>query len=116
MFYNYFLRNFSVASIELALGSLLLGFGLVFGTVKWLQSAVNGVETTAGTVMLASLPIILGLQLLLAFIGYDVASTPRRAIHPVLAGRAGSRESVLARLAAAQPAEAGRRPERAAAD
>ena len=41
----------------------------------------TGVPTTAGTVMVAALPIILGVQFVLAFIGHDVASIPRRPLH-----------------------------------
>ena len=37
-----------------------------------------------GTVMLAALPTLAGLQLLLAFVGYDVSNQPRRPIHPDL--------------------------------
>ncbi|MGC8532316.1 MAG: hypothetical protein ACP5M1_09780, partial [Acidiphilium sp.] len=47
------------------------------------------VTTSSGTVMLAALPIILGLQLLLSFIGYDIASVPSRAIFPTLPERVG---------------------------
>jgi hypothetical protein len=42
---------------------------------------------TAGTVMLAGLPLILGVQLLLAFVGYDIQSTPSTALHPRLTRR-----------------------------
>jgi hypothetical protein len=31
--------------------------------------------------MLAALPLLMGLQLLLAFIGYDIASVPKRPFH-----------------------------------
>ena len=31
--------------------------------------------------MLAALPIIMGMQFLLAFVGYDIASVPKRPIH-----------------------------------
>ncbi|HRL98602.1 MAG TPA: hypothetical protein PLE22_04070 [Acidovorax sp.] len=34
--------------------------------------------------MLAALPALVGLQLLLSFISFDVANVPRRAIHPDL--------------------------------
>ena len=34
--------------------------------------------------MLSALPIIIGLQFLIAFIGYDIASVPKDAIHPSL--------------------------------
>lgn len=81
IFYNYFLRDMSLASIELVAGALLLAGGTAFGVHAWLQSMQAGVSTPAGTVMLAALPIILGLQFILAFIGYDIASVPRRALH-----------------------------------
>ena len=35
-----------------------------------------GTLASAGTVMLAALPIIMGLQLLLGFVNYDMASVP----------------------------------------
>ena len=75
--YNYFLRNFSLASLELVLGVVLLVFGVIYGIVHW------GIQTpaTAGTVMTAALPVILGSQLLLAFLNYDIQSEPRTALH-----------------------------------
>lgn len=78
IFYNYYLRDLSLASIELPLGLLMMTFGIVFGGYHWLSSAQGGVPTPAGTVMLAALPVLTGLQLLLAFVGFDVASIPRR--------------------------------------
>mgnify|MGYP006151917887 CR=1 FL=1 len=48
----------------------------------------SGVATPAGTVMLAAVPVILGLQFILAFLGYDIASVPRR---PLWTSRAGAR-------------------------
>lgn len=89
VFYNYYLRDFSVASLELVLGIILLSFGLIFGTIHWIESARAGVETAAGTVMLSALPVLTGLQLLLAFINFDIASTPRRPIHQALSDRTG---------------------------
>jgi glycosyltransferase involved in cell wall biosynthesis len=81
LFYNYYLRNMSLASIELPLGLLLILFGAVFGIGHWLQSAHSEVSTPAGTVMLAALPVIMGVQLVLAFLAYDIASVPRRPLH-----------------------------------
>ena len=84
IFYNYYLRDMSVASIELPLGVFLLAIGTLYGSYNWTVSAASGVATTAGTVMLAALPILAGIQLLLGFIGYDVTAVPTRAIHPNL--------------------------------
>ncbi len=81
IFYNYFLRDLSVASLELVAGLVLVAGGAAFGLDAWLASTRTGVTTAAGTVMLSALPIILGLQFLLAFLGYDIASVPRRPIH-----------------------------------
>ena len=80
VFYNYFLRGFSVASLELLLASLLLTFGATYGIVEWYRSWTSGQFASAGEVMLASLPVILGLQLLLAFLGYDMRTIPDRCI------------------------------------
>lgn len=81
IFYNYYLRDMSLASFELPLGIALLLFGTVYGLSHWISSAHAGVVASSGTVMLAAMPILLGFQLILAFIGYDVSSTPKRPVH-----------------------------------
>lgn len=81
IFYSYYLRDMSLASIELPIGLALLMTGLGIGFSHWLDSLQTGIQTPAGTVMLSALPIILGAQLVLAFIGYDIASSPKRPIH-----------------------------------
>ncbi len=81
IFYNYYLRDVSIASIELPLGLLGVLLGCVLGGYHWIHSASLGVATPAGTVMLATLPLVAGLQLLLAFIHYDIAAVPRRPLH-----------------------------------
>lgn len=81
IFYNYYLRDMSLASIELPLGIALLGFGLVYGGYHWMVSAMAGVPTPAGTVMISALPILIGIEFLLGFVGYDVASVPARPVH-----------------------------------
>ncbi|MEO7478376.1 MAG: glycosyltransferase family 2 protein, partial [Lysobacteraceae bacterium] len=80
IFYNYFLRDMALASIELPAGVALLAFGLVYGSIKWVHSHDSGSLATAGTVMLAALPVIVGLQFILAFLAYDIANVPRRAL------------------------------------
>jgi glycosyltransferase involved in cell wall biosynthesis len=81
LFYNYYLRNMSLASIELPLGVASLLFGSVFGITHWITASRHGLATPAGTVMVAALPIIMGVQLILAFLAYDIASVPRRPLH-----------------------------------
>ena len=85
--YTYFLRGFSVASIELLLGTALLLAGTGFGLWKWAASLESNVAATPGTVMLAALPIILGMQMLLSWLSFDIAGEPRYAVHPLLRDR-----------------------------
>jgi glycosyltransferase involved in cell wall biosynthesis len=81
VFYNYYLRNMSLASIQLPAGVLLFLFGVIYGGLHWLRSAQSDVATPAGTVMMAALPIIMGVQMVMAFLAYDIASVPRRPLH-----------------------------------
>lgn len=84
LFYNYYLRDMSLASIELPLGVALLLMGAIFGGWHWTMSARAGVGTPAGTVMLSALPMLMGLQLVLAFLAYDIAAVPKRPMHKKL--------------------------------
>lgn len=84
LFLNYFLRNFSLASLNLLIGVTLLTFGFTFGLFEWAMNSQREVFASAGTVMLAALPIIIGSQQTLNFIAYDMASTPMQPIHPRL--------------------------------
>ena len=77
IFYSYFLRDFSVASLQLVLGLLMTGFGGFFGIWTWHASLASGRAATTGTVFLAALPIIVGVQLLLSFLDFDSRSLPR---------------------------------------
>jgi hypothetical protein len=79
--YNYYLRDMSLASIELPVGLGLLLFGVGFGAYHWLESSQTGVPAPAGTVMLSALPIIMGVQFVLGFIAYDISSSPKRPLH-----------------------------------
>ncbi len=81
IFYNYYLRDLSLASIELPLGLLLFIFGTSFGLLQWWHAAANELATPAGTVMLSALPTLMGLQLILAFLAYDIGSVPRTPRH-----------------------------------
>lgn len=93
VFYNYFLRNFSIATVNLLVGILFLVGGALFGVWKWAESIRTGVPATAGSVMLSALPVLVGTQLILSFLAYDMALVPDRAVHRYLrraAGKPGS--------------------------
>ena len=76
--FNYFLRDFNAGTLALLFGLLLVASGTVFGLYHWMAGEFSGTEATAGTVMLAALPVILGFQLLLFFLQFDIMSVPKR--------------------------------------
>ncbi len=77
-FLKYFIYDFNMASVYILLGLPMFAFGLVFGTLEWLDSIMHGTAKTAGTIMLAALPIIVSFQMLLQVISIDIGSIPRR--------------------------------------
>ncbi|WP_231907934.1 glycosyltransferase family 2 protein [Cupriavidus sp. USMAHM13] len=81
IFYSYFLRDLSLASIELVVGVLALLFSILFGGYHWMLSTRQEVGTPVGTIMIAALTFLTGLQLILAFFGFDIANIPKRPIH-----------------------------------
>ena len=81
IFYGYYLRNFNIASIEIALGLVLLAFGGWVGVTHWIDGSLRNTPATSGTVMLAALPVLVGIQLVLAFLSYDLQNVPRDVLH-----------------------------------
>ncbi len=78
VFYCYFLREFHIASLNLLLGLGLITFGVAFGLYHWIHGYQLNQLASAGTVMFAALPIILGWQALLSFLAFDVGNVPKR--------------------------------------
>ena len=90
--YGYVLRDLPLESLELMAGLALLLFGVVFGGWHWWLSATTHVAASAGTVMIPTMSVLVGLQLVLAFLAYDIANVPRQplqrllgASHPIIA-------------------------------
>ncbi len=81
IFYNYYLRDLSVASFELPLGAGLLFFGLFFGIKSWIHYTSNAMSAPSGTVMLSAISILMGIQFILAFINFDINSVPKKIRH-----------------------------------
>ncbi len=76
-FYSYFLRVFKAGTIQFVLGLVIGGAGLAFGLARWAESVDTGVPATAGSVMVAALPVLVGVQLWLAALHYDILNIPR---------------------------------------
>jgi dolichol-phosphate mannosyltransferase len=73
---KYYLVDFGAMAALFSLGSILVLFGIVFGAVHWALSAQSGVPATTGTVMLAALPLIVGVQLLLQALLLEISNSP----------------------------------------
>jgi len=84
--YRYFFRDVSLASIQLVAGTALFGFGLVFGLYHWWAAPPDQLVPT-GTIMIAALTFLIGFQLLLSFLNYDISASPREPLHPFLGKR-----------------------------
>jgi len=69
---SYFLYDFNIASIYILFGFPLFFGGVIFGGIKWIQYATEGVPAPTGTVVIPVLLIVLGFQLLLASISFDM--------------------------------------------
>jgi len=75
--YTYYLRDFSMGSIYLFISLISLAFGIIEGSFVWRKSILTGIPATSGTVMLAALPVILGVQTLLSFLQIDINNEPK---------------------------------------
>jgi len=93
-FYRYFLRDVNIGTFFFMAGVLLTGFGMVFGAYHWIDSYQQGHVTSSGTVMLAALPFLLGVQMLLSALLYDVSSVPTSPIHPSLSKLLGDERAI----------------------
>lgn len=80
---QYFVRDFNAASLELVFGLFSTLFGVGYA-MSYLANRVPGQAASAGVVMLAALPVILGAQFLLQAMNFDVLNVPNRPIHPYL--------------------------------
>lgn len=77
---QYFVHDFTVASLYLVVGVVLLAFGTVWSIVHWIQSGATGIPATTGTVMVGVLPVVIGFQLLLHAMALDIQSAPVRPV------------------------------------
>jgi dolichol-phosphate mannosyltransferase len=77
IFYSYFLRDFNAGTLQL-LGAILIGgAGAIYGVAKWALSIRSGIAATSGEVMIAALPVLVGVQFLLAALQFDIQNVPR---------------------------------------
>ncbi|MCL4529431.1 MAG: glycosyltransferase family 2 protein [Chloroflexi bacterium] len=85
IFLKNFIYDFSMASIYILTGLPFLLFGLIFGSIKWIQYARLGIAAPTGTVILPTLSVLLGIQFLLSAIEIDLRSVPQEPLSQPLA-------------------------------
>ena len=78
IFWRHFVYDFTALTLYLVLGLPALLWGVVYGSIVWLEVLETGVDATAGQVMLAAMPIILGVQFLTQCLALDIQGVPRQ--------------------------------------
>jgi len=82
---KYYIYDFSILSLYLLTGVPLLLFGFIFGLTKWIEYASRNIPAPTGTVMLPTLSVILGIQIMLSAIEIDMRAAPRSPLtHPLI--------------------------------
>lgn len=75
--YQYVFREFNIGTFCFVIGMALMLFGVIFGVHSWSVASAGRTSATSGTVMLAALPIILGFQMLLTALFFDINNYPK---------------------------------------
>lgn len=78
IFYLYFIRDFTAITIFLLTGLSCILFGSIWGIYHWWKSSTMGAAASTGTVMIAILPLILGIQFILQSIVMDIQNIPEK--------------------------------------
>jgi len=81
LIYSYFLHGTNIGTLQLVVGVPLFFGGAIFGLWSWVAAYDSGLPATSGTVMLAALPMIIGVQFLIAFMAYEIQAVPNQPIH-----------------------------------
>jgi dolichol-phosphate mannosyltransferase len=75
---KYFLFDFNIASLYLLFGGPFMVIGTVYGVTNFITYSQHNVGAPTGTVVIPTLLIILGFQLLLSAISYDITNYPKK--------------------------------------
>jgi glycosyltransferase involved in cell wall biosynthesis len=78
LFYKYFFNDFSIGSIYLIFGVPIFIGGIWYGLVNFIKYVNLHQPAPTGTVIIPTLLITLGFQLLLSFVNFDVSNYPKK--------------------------------------
>jgi len=79
--YNYYLRDFNIASIQLPIGIIMISYAVIKSFLIYIESGHQIQSTPNGTIMIILLNIIIGLQFIFDFIRTDISSIPVKSIN-----------------------------------
>ena len=75
---TYFVYDFNIGTLYLLFGMPLFLGGVIFGGYNWYHYSSINQFTPLGTIMISALLIILGFQLLLQAVQFDIFLTPKK--------------------------------------
>lgn len=75
IYLQYFVYDFNINSIYILLGIPCILFGVIFGAIQWYIHAQADTPTPTGTIMLAVISLVMGFQMVLSAIQYDIQSS-----------------------------------------
>ncbi len=75
---KYFLFEFNIASLYLLFGFPLFIIGAIYGSINFIKYTGEHIAAPTGTVVIPTLLIILGFQLLLSAANYDINNYPKK--------------------------------------
>ena len=75
---KYFLFEFNIASLFLLFGFPLFIIGILYGLINFIKYTHERIPAPTGTVVIPTLLIILGFQLLLSAANYDINNYPKK--------------------------------------
>jgi dolichol-phosphate mannosyltransferase len=73
---RHLMNDFGLIGFLAVFGLLLTAFGTLFGLSNWIMSISSRIPATTGTVMIAVVPLMLGIQMLLQALSLEVQSSP----------------------------------------
>ena len=73
---RHVVNDFGLIAILALVGGAFTVFGLAFGLYHWVESATTDKVATTGTVMIAVVPLVLGVQMLLQGVALEVQGSP----------------------------------------
>lgn len=86
---QYLVFDVNLGTLYFFTGFVLTLFGFVFGAAQWINGFITHLPKPIGTVMLAVLPFMMGFQLLLSALMYDVQVSPKARHEFLLLSRGG---------------------------